>query len=87
MRNISILTATLFVGGLLLSSCNDFLDVRPDSEKVEKDLFDSPEGFEDAIYGVYGTMQSGSLYGKELLWGITDIMAQDFDQNTRTPPR
>ncbi len=65
----------------MLTSCDDFLDVRPDSQKLESDLFSTPQGFEDAIYGVYGSMQSTSLYGKELLWGLTDIMAQDLDQN------
>ncbi|MBD8971556.1 MAG: hypothetical protein EGR93_08360 [Prevotella sp.] len=66
----------------MFTSCDDFLDVRPKSEKVEDDLFKSPDGFESAIYGVYGSLQaSTALYGKDLLWGLTDCMAQDFDQN------
>lgn len=68
--------------GLLFSSCDDFLDVRPDSQKLEADLFAKAKGYEDAIYGVYGYMQSEALYGKELLWGLTDIMAQDLNQTT-----
>lgn len=80
MRKLNILTIILSAG-LMLTSCDDFLDVRPDSQKVESDLFSKPQGFEDAIYGVYGSMQVTSLYGKELTWGITDILAQDLDQN------
>lgn len=68
--------------GLMFSSCDSFLDVRPDSQKLEADLFSKAQGYEDAIYGVYGYMQSQSLYGKEMLWGLTDIMAQDLNQNT-----
>ena len=72
----------LLFAAVMFTSCDDFLDVRPKSEKVEDDLFKSPDGFESAIYGVYGSLQaSTALYGKDLLWGLTDCMAQDFDQN------
>lgn len=70
----------LLLGAVLLTSCDDFLDVRPKSEKVEDDLFKNADGFESAIYGVYGSMQVTNLYGKELYWGLTDIMAQDLRQ-------
>lgn len=72
----------LLLSATLLTSCDDFLDVRPKSEKVEDDLFDNADGFESAIYGVYGSMQVTNLYGQYLYWGLTDIMAQDLDQNT-----
>lgn len=62
-----------------LVSCDDYLDVRPKSEKLEADQFSTPQGFEDAIYGVYGALSSPALYGEDLLWGITDILAQDID--------
>jgi hypothetical protein len=60
------------------TSCEDFLDVRPKGEKLEDDLFEKASGFEDAIYGVYGTLQSTSLYGRDLLWGINEVLAQDL---------
>lgn len=84
MNNKHIFAALALAGGLTLTSCNDFLDVRPDSEKLEKDLFSKPAGFENAIYGVYGSMQSTNLYGKNLTWGLTDVMAQDFDVYSST---
>lgn len=67
---------------LLFTSCDDFLDVRPKSEKVEKDLFSNADGFESAIYGVYGSMQVAGLYGMNLTWGMTDIMSQDYSCNS-----
>ena len=73
----------LLLVAAMLTSCDDFLDVRPKSEKVEDELFETADGFESAIYGVYGSLQaSTALYGKDLLWGLTDCMAQDFDQNS-----
>lgn len=62
-----------------MTSCDDFLDVRPKGEKVEDDLFKDSSGFEDAIYGVYGSLVTETLYGRDLLWGLTDVMAQDLD--------
>lgn len=62
-----------------MTSCDDFLDVRPKGEKVEDDLFKDASGFEDAIYGVYGSLTTEALYGRDLLWGLTDVMAQDLD--------
>lgn len=71
------------LGTMTLTACNDFLDVRPKSEKVEDELFETADGFESAIYGVYGSLQASSaLYCKDLYWGLTDCMAQDFDQNS-----
>ena len=67
MRKTIILPLAL-ASAITLTSCDDFLDVRPDSQKLESDLFSKPQGFEDAIYGVYGSMQSTTLYGKELAW-------------------
>lgn len=74
----------LLLGAAMLTSCNDFLDVRPKSEKVEDDLFQNADGFESAIYGVYGSMQVTNLYGKELYWGLTDVMSQDLKQDANT---
>lgn len=72
----------LLLCAVVLGSCNDFLDVRPKSEKVEKDLFADADGFESAIYGVYGYLATGNLYGMYLNWAVPDVLAQDFAQNT-----
>lgn len=81
-RFLTSLPFYLFAFLLLASSCDDFLDVRPKSEKVEKDLFSDANGFESAIYGVYGYMAVNGLYGRDMTWGLTDVMAQDLNCNT-----
>lgn len=68
--------ALLSILAIGATSCDDFLDVRPKGEKVENDQFKNAKGFEDAIYGVYGSMGNEALYGRDLLWGITEILAQ-----------
>lgn len=63
----------------LTSSCDDFLNVQPKSEKLEYILFQDAQGFEDAINGVYGSLQQRELYGKNLLWGIPEVLAQNLN--------
>lgn len=65
-----------------ITSCDDFLDVRPKGEKVEDDLFSDASGFEDAIYGVYGSLADASLYGRDLVWGIPEVLSQDLECNS-----
>lgn len=76
MKYINILVGCLLTFSAV--SCDDFLDVRPKAEKLESDLFKNAQGFEDAIYGVYGSLQSASLYGRYLTWGIPEVLAQNL---------
>lgn len=80
-KHIARLAFAMLIGTTALTSCDDYLDVRPKGEKLEDDQFKTSEGIEATIYGVYGSMQSTSLYGKDLYWGLTDIMSQDLNQN------
>ncbi len=70
-----------FLLALASTSCNDFLDVHPKGEKVEDDIFKDSQGFEDAIYGVYGHMADNKLYGMDLVWGITEILSQNLSSD------
>ena len=76
MKKINILLICLMAISLI--SCDDFLDVRPKAEKLERDLFKNAQGFEDAIYGVYGSLASTSMYGKDMLWGVPEVLAQNL---------
>ena len=69
---------TCMLGLFATTSCDDFLDVQPKGEKVEEDLFSTYKGFESAIYGVYGSMSDNALYGCDLLWGTTELLAQNL---------
>lgn len=76
--NKSYITAIASSIVLLASSCNDFLDVRPAGEKVESEVFETAKGFEDAIYGVYGSLSDNSVYGMDLVWGIPELLTQNL---------
>ena len=48
-KHIARLAFALLLGTTALTSCNDFLDVRPKGENLEADQFKTPAGFEAAI--------------------------------------
>jgi len=60
------------------TSCNKFLDIRPVGEITGEQLLSNPEGFESALYGVYASMNSSSLYGRELSYDMIDVLAQYY---------
>ena len=50
-------------------SCNDWLDVRPDTEQKEEDQFSTYKGFRDALTGCYMALANEDVYGCRLtLW-------------------
>ena len=73
-----IYLSLLCLGALAATSCSDYLDVRPKGEQVEGEQFETAKGFEDAIYGVYGFMTEEATYGKDLVWGIPEILCQNL---------
>lgn len=62
-------------------SCSDFLDVNPKAEILGKELFRTAEGVEDALYGVYTSLRSSSLYGDQLSCYIPELLCQNFTDN------
>lgn len=71
-----------FISMVVLTSCNDWLDVEPETSVDEKKLFSTEQGFKDAMAGVYADMASSSLYGQTLSFGFLDIIAQQYDYET-----
>ena len=63
---------------LALVSCDDWLDVNPKTNVEEADLFDTEQGFKEALTGVYIKTSEQNLYGRELTYGFIDILAQRY---------
>lgn len=61
-----------------LMACNDWLSVKPKTEMEAEDLFSTEAGFKDALAGVYTAMTKASLYGREMTYGIVDVVAQQW---------
>lgn len=64
------------------SSCQDWLMyLRKPMIKAE-DMFEEESGFRDILTGVYGLMIHENLYGRQLTFGYTDVLAQYYNQIT-----
>lgn len=62
-----------------MTSCGDYLDVRPKSE-VPADLhFERESGYKDQLTGVYTQMCNTTLYGRNLSYGLMEVLAQNYD--------
>lgn len=58
----------------LLQSCENWLDVKPKSQIEAEVLFEREAGFKDALTGVYTNMISPAMYGREMTFGMADIL-------------
>ena len=62
MKKITYLLACLLI--TLTTGCNDWLDVRPNTEQKDEDLFSNAQGFYDALIGCYMTMADRNRMNK-----------------------
>ena len=76
MKKLSILTLLLAV--FSLSACNDWLDVRPDTEQKDEDQFSTEQGFYDAIVGAYMEMASRDIYGERMTMTNIESLAHQW---------
>lgn len=56
-------------------SCNDWLDIRPETEQKDYDQFSSVNGFYDALTGCYMTLASEAAYGERLSMSNIESLA------------
>lgn len=63
---------------LLSTSCSKWLDIKPISEVSGDELFKSEDGFKDAVNGLYSLCLNEEIYGKELMGGLPDVLAQNY---------
>jgi len=73
---------SILVLGFALSSCNDWLDVKPQLQKEEEEMFEKEKGFKDALIACYIKMNSANLYGKRLTMTDVEYLAQHWTTNS-----
>lgn len=69
----------VFSALVMLSSCNDWLDLQPADTTAETDLFETGDGYRNALNGIYRQMATSDMYGKTLSWGELDAMSQMYN--------
>lgn len=63
---------------LMITSCKKWLDVIPDSQVADDELFKTEAGFQESLNGVYSRCTNGDIYGLELTSGILEVLAQNY---------
>ncbi|MBR7018373.1 MAG: RagB/SusD family nutrient uptake outer membrane protein [Prevotella sp.] len=63
---------------LLLSSCDDYLDVSPSDKQTAAQTYASKTGFYTISNGIYDALSGDELYGKNMTWGAVDIMSKSY---------
>ena len=84
MKRFSILkiSGKLFAGSLValaMASCSDYFDVSPKSQILTDEHFSRESGFFDQLTGVYSEMATGALYGREMTFGLAEVLSQNYD--------
>lgn len=77
MKNIIYIAILL----LLMTSCNEWLDIQPEASVSEKELFSTREGFYEALNGVYTRSSQADLYGGEFSTGTPEVLAQNYSNS------
>lgn len=63
----------------LFVSCQNWLNLTPYDRIGEDDLFETESGFQQALTGIYARMSKADLYGRELSFGMADLLGQYWD--------
>lgn len=71
----------IIIGALALTSCKKWLDIDPQTAISKDELFNSQDGFEEALIGIYTRCTDATLYGGDLTFGTPDVMAQNYTYN------
>lgn len=61
-----------------ITACNDWLEVAPQAEKEEAEMFEKEAGFRNVLIGAYIRMKSNNLYGEDLTYGSIEMLAQHW---------
>ena len=67
-----------------LTSCNDWLDVKPETEETLDEIFSKQQGYQDVLIGSYLNLKSEALYGEHLTFGNIEYLAQHWTYETET---
>ena len=70
----------ILIGALALTSCEEWLDVAPNTDVPAKELFTTENGFMSSLAGLYIVMTEEDTYGKNLTFGLMDQLAQMYDK-------
>lgn len=76
MKKIYLLPLALLAA--MFFSCADWLDIQPELEIREKQMYETQSGFQDVLIGAYTAMATPELYGKNTTVMLPELMARHW---------
>lgn len=76
----SLIIALLSVLGF--TSCDGWLEATSSTQFQADQIFESRDGYLDALTGVYLTMGNSSVYGSDMTWKYTDLISYSYGSFT-----
>ncbi|MDQ2177172.1 RagB/SusD family nutrient uptake outer membrane protein [Marinifilum sp. D714] len=70
---------TIFSCFLLLTSCNDWLDVTPQGDAEAEELLSTTAGVNSAVAGLYYNLIQTNSHAGDLSFGTLDVLAQYYE--------
>lgn len=68
-----------------LASCSKWLDVTPQSEVSQDALFETQDGFKEALNGLYSRLVQEGVYAREASVGTVEVLAQNYSVDAKDP--
>lgn len=97
IKNITTLAFTLILG-VMLVSCDDFLDIEPQQSVSDEVVYNSHEGVTNALYGAYERISGPQLYAgtsvfhsdlvantNDMLWAGTFVGYRQMNEKAMDP--
>lgn len=81
---IKLYIAAIGLLSMGLSSCNAWLDVKPQTEVTVDDMFSKQQGYQDVLIGCYLKLKNQSVYGGNLLYGPIEYLAQHWNYTSES---
>ena len=75
---MKIINIIVVLSALTLASCEEWLDLKPDTQATEEQVFSTSAGYHSVLNGLYKSMGSSNLYGVDLAFGMVDCMSQQY---------
>lgn len=69
MKNLYKIALGCFVAGSTLTSCDDFLTIKPTSQIVEEDFWEDKNDLENVVAACYVRLLQGDMMERYILWG------------------
>lgn len=74
----------LLLALVVLVACEDWLDVKPKTQIDSDNNFSTEQGYKDALTGIYLLMTDEALYGRQLSFGLVDVLGNQYTQYSTT---